>query len=108
MKIAVFSDIHENSHNLVVALEECKKLKVEKILFLWDFVSPLVAQILASSSIHVFAIWGNNDGDKVAIVKKSLAPWSNLEIWLDVFDKITVDEKNIFLRKITLSNKIDK
>lgn len=97
MKVAVFSDIHENSHNLVVALEECQKLKVKKILFLWDFVSPLVAQILASSPVPVFAIWGNNDGDKVALVKKSLAPWSNLEMWLDVFDTITLEWRNIFM-----------
>ena len=97
MKVAVFSDIHENSHNLVLALEEFQKLKVEKILFLWDFVSPLVAQILTSSPIPVFAIWGNNDGDKVSIVRKSLTSWSNLEIWIDVFDTIVLDWRNIFL-----------
>ena len=97
MKVAVFSDIHENSHNLVLALEEFQKLKVEKILLLWDFVSPLVAQILTSSPIPVFAIWGNNDGDKVSIVRKSLTSWSNLEIWIDVFDTIVLDWRNIFL-----------
>ncbi|MFA7718225.1 MAG: YfcE family phosphodiesterase, partial [Candidatus Absconditabacterales bacterium] len=97
MKIAVLSDTHENAHNLVVALEECQKLHVEKIFFLGDFNNNGVAKIFASSSIPVFAIWGNNDGDKAAIVKTSLAPGSNLEMGVDVFDIITLDGRNIFL-----------
>jgi len=97
MKIAIVSDVHENAHNLVVALEECQKLKVEKILFLGDFINNGVAKIFAASPIPTFAIRGNNDGDKVAITKTSLAEGSNLEVGFDVFDSLVIDEKRIFI-----------
>ena len=56
-----------------------------------------IAKILAASSIPVFAIRWNNDGDKVTITKTSLAPWSNMKIGFDTFDSLVLDEKRIFL-----------
>ena len=53
MKIAIISDIHENSHNLRLFLKEAEKLKVEKIIFLWDFVAKKMAWILAFSKYQV-------------------------------------------------------
>lgn len=97
MKIGILSDVHENAHNLILALEECKKLDVEKILFLGDFINNWIAKIFASSTIPVFSIWWNNDGDKVAITKTSLSEWSNLEIWFDTFDSLEIDNRKIFL-----------
>lgn len=97
MKIAVLSDIHENFHNLIVTLEECKKLGVEQILFLWDFMNNGIAKIMAASLIPIFAIRWNNDGDKVAITKTALAPDSNLKIWFETFDVFEVDNKRLFL-----------
>jgi uncharacterized protein len=72
MKIAVISDIHDNAHNLVLALEEIYKEEVEQIYFLGDFVGAGISKLLINSSIPVYAIWGNNDGDKVMITKFSL------------------------------------
>jgi len=97
MKIAVLSDIHENFHNLILVLEKCEEFKVEKILFLWDFINPGIANIFAVSSIPSFAIWGNNDGDKVAITKMSCNSNGNFEIGLDTFDSIEIDKRNIFM-----------
>ena len=97
MKIGILSDVHENSHNLILALEECKKLDVEKILFLGDFINNWIAKIFSSSIIPVFSIWWNNDGDKVAITKTSLSEGSNLEVWFDTFDSLIIDNRKIFL-----------
>lgn len=97
MKIAVISDIHDNAHNLVMALEQIKEYKVEEIVFLWDFCGAAIAGILCSAPVKVKAIWWNNDWDKSLITKFSLKEWSNLEIWFDIFDKIEIDWKRIFL-----------
>lgn len=98
MKIAVISDIHENFHNLTLFLNKLTDYReVEKILFLWDFINNWIAKLLASSDIPVFAIWWNNDGDKVAITKTSLSRWSNLEVWFDTFDILEIDGKKIFI-----------
>lgn len=97
MKIAVISDIHDNAHNLVLALEEIEKAKAEKILFLGDFVGAAIANLLVSSPIPVFAIWGNNDGDKSLITKFSLQEGSNLEVSFDTYDVVEIDGRKLFL-----------
>ena len=56
-----------------------------------------IAKILASSSVPVYAIWWNNDWDKVAITKTALSKWSNMEVWFDTFDIIEIDEKKVFI-----------
>ena len=98
MKIAIISDIHDNAHNLVLALDKINKYgKIEKIIFLGDFVGAAIAGLLCSSIIPVFAIWGNNDGDKCLITKFSLKQGSNLEVGFDTFDIIEIDNRKIFL-----------
>ena len=97
MKIAIISDIHDNAHNLVMALDQIKEYNVEQIIFLWDFCGAAIAGMLSSSPVKVTAIFGNNDGDKAMITKFCYKEWSNLEIGFDVFDKITIDNREIFL-----------
>jgi predicted phosphodiesterase len=82
MKLAIISDIHENFHNLTLFFKTIEKsnIYIHKILFLGDFINNGIAKILASSPIPVYAIWGNNDGDKVAITKTALSSGSNLEV----------------------------
>lgn len=97
MKIAIISDVHDNAHNLVQALELIYKSNSEKIIFLGDFAGAAIANLLVSSKLPVFAIWGNNDGDKSLITKFSLSKDSNLEIGLDNFDIIEIENRKIFL-----------
>ena len=97
MKVAIIADVHDNAHNLVQALGEIEKIKAEKIIFLGDFAGAAIANLLVSSPIPVFAIWGNNDGDKALITKFSFEEGSNLEIGFDIFDKIELDGRKIFL-----------
>lgn len=80
MKIGIISDIHENFHNLLKALEVCEEREVGKIFCLGDLINPGIAKVLSESKIPVFCLWGNNDGDKVMILQFANAPGSNLEM----------------------------
>ena len=97
MKIAIISDIHGNFHNLILFLKEVEKYKIKKIIFLGDFVNNGIAKILAKSKIPVIAIWGNNDGDKVAITRTSLNRKSNLTIGFETYDFLEIDNRKIFI-----------
>lgn len=97
MKVAIISDIHENYHNLFQALERIETQNVERILCLGDLVSPNVAMMLAASKIPVHSVWGNNDGDKVGIVKKSLHSKSRLTMADRMYDQLEVEGRKIFL-----------
>ena len=102
MKIAIISDVHGNFHNLILFLKQIKHHKIEKIIFLGDFVNNGIAKILAKSEVPVIAIWGNNDGDKVAITKTSLNEGSNLTIGFDTYDFLEIDNRKIFITHYTL------
>ncbi|MBN2100470.1 YfcE family phosphodiesterase [Candidatus Dojkabacteria bacterium] len=102
MKIGVISDVHDNAHNLVLALEELESHKVEKIWFLGDFAGAAISRIMISSVIPIFAIWGNNDGDKSLITKFSLEEGSNLEVGFATFDVVEADKRKVFLTHFPL------
>ena len=58
MKIAIISDIHENFHNLILALQEMEKQGIQQIICLGDLMNSGIAKILATQTIPVFMIWG--------------------------------------------------
>ena len=97
MKIAVIGDIHENTHNLILALDKIKELNAERILCLGDLMNKGIAEILAAFEIPVFSIWGNNDGDKVAITKTSLGVNSKLKMGFTTFEALEIENRKIFL-----------
>ena len=97
MKIAVLSDTHENFHNLVLALKKIEASDAEQILFLGDFVNPMIAQLLSLMPIPVFAIWGNNDGEKHFMTRESLREGSNLTLSNNIYDFVEFAGRKIFL-----------
>jgi len=97
MKIAVLSDIHENYHNLALALERIETEKVEQVLFLGDFINAGIAQLLCRFGIPTYAVWGNNDGDKVAITKFSMDQDSNLSVAAKSYDTVEFGGRKIFM-----------
>jgi putative phosphoesterase len=56
-----------------------------------------IAQVLADSAIPVLCIWGNNDGDKVAIMDVALAAGSNLTMGVRTYAFVEVDGRSVFL-----------
>jgi putative phosphoesterase len=97
MKIAVISDIHENFHNLILALEDIKKAEAEFIICLGDLMNAGIAKILAIQDVPVYMIWGNNDGEKVDIVNASKVKGSNLTVGNNVYDFLKLDGKKLFI-----------
>lgn len=98
MKVAILSDVHENYHNLVLFCERVQEMKIDQIVFLGDFCNKGMAKILASTKIPTFAIWGNNDAQKMEISHLT-------EIYLNfktslsdnTFDFLELDGRKIFL-----------
>ncbi len=76
MRIGILSDIHDNIWALETALVT---LKDANALFgLGDYCAPFtVAAIGEAFARPVHLVWGNNDGDKVAIVRNA-APHSQI------------------------------
>lgn len=97
MKVAILADVHDNAHNLVMTLDSVYKTEAEKIIFLGDFVGAAIAELMSSSKLPVYAIWGNNDGDRALITKISHREESRMEIGMDTFDIHEVDGKRLFL-----------
>lgn len=65
MRIAVFSDIHDNIWNLEKALRQVSSYDTGLLCFLGDFCAPFTLKQLAEGfpgPIHV--VFGNNDGDQ--------------------------------------------
>jgi len=97
MKIAIISDIHENFHNLVLALQEMEKQHIEQIICLGDLMNSGVAKLLAAQKIPVFMIWGNNDGEKVEITLASKKENSSLTVSTNVYDFLEFGGQKIFI-----------
>ncbi len=68
MKIAIISDIHENTYNLVSFYEEIQEMNIEQIFCLWDIMNNGIAKLLAYSGIPVQMVWGNNDWKKCFLI----------------------------------------
>lgn len=97
MKIAVISDIHDNFHNLICAVEEIEKREVEYVLCLGDLVANGIVKIFANLDLPVFMIWGNNVGDKVQVMNTSFESKGNLSISEKTYDSIEIDGRKLFL-----------
>lgn len=97
MKIAVISDIHENRDNLEEALKRIREAGAEKVICLGDIVSPVTARLLAESGIPSFSLWGNNDGEKVALMRLSMEEGSGLAMSGKSHDFLDIDGRKLFL-----------
>lgn len=98
MKIAVLSDIHENYHNLVLFCEKVKTMEIDQVIFLGDFCNKGMAKILASTKLPTFAIWGNNDAQKMEISHiTEMYPNFKTSLTENTFDFFELDGRKFFL-----------
>ncbi len=73
MRIGVLSDSHDNLTTLRRAVEVFLKGGVEAIIHAGDFCSPFTLpefKPLADKGLKMFAVFGNNDGDRALLVKR--------------------------------------
>ncbi len=97
MKIAIISDIHENFHNLLLALEKIQEAGVAQIICLGDLMNLGIAKVLSIQNIPTYLIWGNNDGEKVEIMNVAHSPNSKLSISVNTYDFLEFDQRKIFI-----------
>jgi putative phosphoesterase len=73
MKIGVLSDTHDNLANLGRAVGIFAERGVEALIHAGDVCSPFVLrefEPLAARGVRMHAVFGNNDGDRVLLVRK--------------------------------------
>lgn len=71
MKIAVMADSHDNCDALARALSLAARRGAEHILHLGDLISPFTSRVFkAHFGGGITILFGNNDGDRVALVER--------------------------------------
>jgi hypothetical protein len=73
MKIGILSDTHDNLPNIRRAVELFAQNGVETLLHAGDFCSPFtLAEFapLAGRGVRMHAVFGNNDGDRLMLVRR--------------------------------------
>ena len=97
MRFAILSDIHENYHNLLLCIQQLRTQQIDQVLFLGDFMNAGIARMLATAGFPVFAIYGNNDGDKLAIYHESVKGDSTMRVHPRTYAEFTRDKVRFFL-----------
>lgn len=64
MKIGIISDTHDNLLMIDRAVELFKKENIDLLIHCGDHVAPFTPRIWARLGVEVFAVYGNNDGDR--------------------------------------------
>jgi putative phosphoesterase len=67
MKLGIISDTHDNVPMIKKAVDFFNKAEVDVVLHAGDYVSPFSVKPLFSLECDFLGVWGNNDGDKIAL-----------------------------------------
>ena len=70
MKLGVMSDSHDNIPNVKRAVELFNQIGVDLVVHAGDFIAPFAIDPLADLNCRVVGVFGNNDGERVVLVKK--------------------------------------
>jgi putative phosphoesterase len=95
MKIAIMSDSHENWINLEKAVSIANEKECEYLLFAGDLIAPPMLSYLEKFSGKVKFVWGNNEAERVGLVRKMDAS-KNIEMCGDVFEA-EIDGLKVFM-----------
>lgn len=96
MKLAVFSDSHDNMENIKKAIELCKQAGITRGLHLGDFCAPPSLTLLAESGLTWQCVWGNVDGDRLLSYQR-VAPLGTMDLVAEDFRELEIDGKKLFL-----------
>lgn len=103
MKIGIISDIHDNVENLEWAVKKIQELQVDKVFALGDYSSPYIVERLGLIGVPIAAVWGNNDGDKITMLRVVQTDENNLiKFERDVFAEIKYDGELYFIAHYAL------
>jgi len=71
MLVGVISDTHDNIVQTKKAVSTFNSLGVEHVLHAGDFISPFMIDSLQELAAPLTGVFGNNDGDRVLLERKS-------------------------------------
>lgn len=108
MKIGIISDTHDDVDNINKAIDVFEEEKVEVVIHAGDIISPPMIkefQRLTDSSVQLFGVLGNNDGEKKGL---ELAFNSINGKLLGDFGKIEIDGLKFGIYHGTDDKKVEK
>lgn len=113
MIIAIMSDSHDHLNQIEQAVAKAIKHKAKAIIHCGDFVAPFSLKLFAKPNIPLFGVFGNNDGDKIKMLKYSKTILKNVKLF-ERFGEVTLGNKKIafthffdIAKPLALTNKYD-
>lgn len=98
MKIALVSDIHDAKENLEWAIHSIESRgDIEAMLVLGDIVSSFTALRIHECMLRIIGIFGNNEGDRVRMVRLLADTKGNFELRNREFDEVTLDGRLYYM-----------
>lgn len=84
VKLGLIADTHDNVPLVKKAVELFNKENVDRILHAGDYVAPFAVKPFLSLECDFKGVWGNNDGDKIALdrmIKGKIVESPTLEVY---------------------------
>ncbi len=69
MRFAIISDTHDNMKSVKMFVNRIETEEIDIILHAGDIVAPFVIKELAKVNVPIYAVFGNNDGEKIFLSK---------------------------------------
>jgi putative phosphoesterase len=94
MTVGIFSDTHDNLKNITRAVDIFRERKVEALIHAGDFCSPFVFNVIEKIRpvcSKMYAVFGNNDGDKLLLTQKA----GSFCIVKDILHEVELEGRNI-------------
>jgi len=83
----VISDTHDRLEKVEKALSYAKESGVERIFHCGDVVSPFVIPLFEKSGVKYIGVFGNNDGDRLLLSRRSDGKFSPYPTELEIEGK---------------------
>ncbi|MCP4602718.1 MAG: metallophosphoesterase [Proteobacteria bacterium] len=84
MKLGLIADTHDNVPMVEKAVEIFNRANVDLVLHAGDYVAPFSLKPLFALECDFHGVWGNNDGDKIAlnqVGRGKIVNSPNIETW---------------------------
>jgi len=84
MKVGVVSDSHDRLDAVDAAVECLNSRGVAHVLHAGDFISPFAASRFGGLEARLWAVYGNNDGDRALLRSRLLEAGCSIDDFLEV------------------------
>jgi len=104
MKLGLISDTHDNVPMITKAVDFFNEADVDLVLHAGDYVSPFALKPFLNLECDFLGVWGNNDGDKIALQKMAQGRIENSP-WVESYGekKILLGHHFVTLEALVLS-----